>query len=311
MAQDGVTFGYVIPTVPRGFPDEVMADPSEATRALMAGIGRAIEAVRGHFGTVWVEDHFQWGGNRPVLEALSTLCYLAARYERMRFGTIVLGQGYRNPALVAKMGAILQALTGGNFILGIGAGWKEDEYRAYGYPYPPDGERIEQLEEAVQIIRAMWTQSPASFEGKHYRIENADCEPRPNPPIPSLIGGGGEKKTLRVAAKYADWWTAPVQSLDEYAHKQRVLAGHCRAIGRDPAEITHTFCARVSVVEHAADAYKGPGRYVISGTPDMVTRELEQLITWGVKHFQLSFFGFPHTDDIELFINRVLPRLGV
>lgn len=309
MAADGVTFGYVIPTVPRGFSDEVMADPSEATRALVAAIGRAIEVVRGHFGTVWVEDHFQWGVNRPVLEAMSTLFYLAGQHEDTRYGTIVLGQSYRNPALLAKMGAILQALTRGKFILGIGAGWKEDEYRAYGYPYPSDGERIEQLEEAVQVIRAMWSRSPASFEGKHYRIDNAECQPLPNPPIPILIGGGGEKKTLRVVAKYADWWTAPVQSLEEYAHKRQVLAEHCRAVGRDPSEITHTFCARVSIVEHVGDAYKGPGRYVIGGTPDIVTRELEQLIAWGVKHFQLSFFGFPHTEDIELFINRVIPRL--
>lgn len=295
--------------MPRGFPDEVMADPSEATRALVHATEQIIHQVRGEFDTVWVEDHLQWGNSRPVLEAMSTLSYLAGRHPGVRFGTIVLSQSYRNPALLAKMSAILQALTGGNFILGLGAGWKEDEYRAYGYPYPSPGERVDQLEEAVQVIRAMWSQSPATFEGKHYRIEGAENEPLPNPPIPLLIGGGGERKTMRIAARYADWWTAPIQSIEEYAHKQQVLAEHCRAIGRDPDEITHTFCARVSIAENPDDVYRGPGRYIIGGTPDMVTRELEQVIALGVKHFQLSFFGFPQTDDIEMFIHRVLPRL--
>jgi alkanesulfonate monooxygenase SsuD/methylene tetrahydromethanopterin reductase-like flavin-dependent oxidoreductase (luciferase family) len=218
------TFGYVLQSVPRGFAPEVMADPAEATRALISATERIIVLSQPHFNTVWVEDHFQWGGDRPTLEPLTALTYLAARHETVRFGTIVLCQSYRNPALVAKISSLLQVLTRGRFILGIGAGWKEDEYRAYGYPYPPAGERIDQLEEAVQIIRAMWADSPANFQGKHYRIEAAECAPKPDTPIPLLIAGGGEKKTMRIAARYADWWTAPVRSIDEYRHKLQVLA---------------------------------------------------------------------------------------
>ena len=154
----------------------------------------------------------------------------------------------------------------------------------------------------------MWTRSPASFEGKHYRIEAAECQPRPDPP-PLLIGGGGEQRTLRVVARYADLWAAPVQSIEEFAHKQRVLAERCREIGRDPAEITHTFAARVNLVDDPARLEQRPGRYTLAGTPDVVTRDLERLVGLGVKHFQLSFYEFPGLDDLHLFVDKVVPRL--
>src|SRR5918912_114817 len=131
MSNGDVTFGWVVQPTPRGFPDDVMADQTRAGQALMEANESHIEAARPHFDTVWVEDHFQWG-DRVVLEAITTLTYLAGRHEGMRFGNIVLGQSYRNPALTAKMAANLQMMTGGRYILGIGAGWKEDEYLAYG-----------------------------------------------------------------------------------------------------------------------------------------------------------------------------------
>ena len=128
-----VTFGWVIQAAPTSKQEEEAGTPFEAGLALMEAKERYIEAARPHFDTVWVEDHFQWG-KRPTLEAITTLTYLAGRHEEMRFGHIVLGQSYRNAALTAKMAANLQLMTKGRFILGIGAGWKEDEYRAYGYP---------------------------------------------------------------------------------------------------------------------------------------------------------------------------------
>jgi alkanesulfonate monooxygenase SsuD/methylene tetrahydromethanopterin reductase-like flavin-dependent oxidoreductase (luciferase family) len=308
MSDSEITFGFVIQPVPRGFSENEMADPTRATNALMAANERFIEASQPHFDTVWAEDHFQWD-KRPVLEAITTLTYLVGRHPGMRFGHIVLGQSYRNPALTAKMAAILQALSQGKFILGIGAGWKEDEYQAYGYPYPPASVRVDQLEEAVQIIRAMWTQSPASFEGKYYRIENAECQPEPNPPIPLLIGGAGEQKTLRVVARYADWWNHNFCTAEEYAHKQRVLTDHCREIGRDPAEIVHTYYAAVSLVNDPAKAEKRDF-HVVAGTPDMVTRELSQFVNLGVKHFQLRFLDFPQMNGLGTFAEKVLPRLA-
>jgi alkanesulfonate monooxygenase SsuD/methylene tetrahydromethanopterin reductase-like flavin-dependent oxidoreductase (luciferase family) len=307
MGNGDLTFGWVIYPVPRGLSDADMAEPGRAATGLMRANEAYIEAMQPHFDTVWVEDHFQWD-SRPVLEAITTLTYLAGRHQRVRFGNIVLGQSYRNPALTAKMSANLQLMTGGRFILGIGAGWKEDEYRAYGYPYPSAGERIDQLEEAVQIILAMWTQSPATFHGEHYHIENAECQPQPDPPIPLLIAGGGEKKTLRVVAKYADWWNHNFCDAAEFAHKQQVLANHCREIGRDPAEIVQTYYGFLQFVD---DPSKVEQRdfHLISGTPDDITRELEQFIKLGVKHFQFRVMDFPKTDGLQTFIEKVIPRL--
>jgi alkanesulfonate monooxygenase SsuD/methylene tetrahydromethanopterin reductase-like flavin-dependent oxidoreductase (luciferase family) len=302
-----LSFGYVVQPVPRGFPDEVMADNTRATAALIEANERGIRASRPHFDTVWAEDHFQWE-KRPVLEAITVLSYLMGRHEGMRFGHLVLGQSYRNPALTAKMAAIMQVLSGGNFILGIGAGWKEDEYRAYGYPYPSAGERIEQLEEAVQIIRAMWNESPANFRGEHYHIENAECEPKPTSPIPLFIAGGGERKTLRVVAKYADMWNVPFVTSDEFARKQKILEEHCDAVGRDPSEIVHTYYGLVSLVDDPAKAEKRDVN-VVGGTPDMIAEELGRFVDLGVKHFQLRFLDFPASDGLERFIDEVLPRL--
>jgi alkanesulfonate monooxygenase SsuD/methylene tetrahydromethanopterin reductase-like flavin-dependent oxidoreductase (luciferase family) len=308
MSYGDVTFGWVVRAVPDDLPEEMKATPTQAARSLLGVDERYIEATRPHFDTVWMADHFQWDAN-PLFEAFTTIAYLAGKYPGMRFGHLVLGQSYRNPALTAKMAGMMQLLTGGNFILGIGAGWKEDEYRGYGYDYPSAGVRIAQLEEAVQIIRAMWSDSPASFQGKHYRIENAYCEPRPDPPVPILIGGAGEKKTLRVVAKHADMWNHNFCNAEDYAHKQRVLVDHCRDVGRDPSEIVHTYRGLVSLVEEPTEAEKRDKLYVIGGTPEMVTRELEEFIKIGVRHFQLSFLDFPRTGGLETFIEKVLPRL--
>jgi alkanesulfonate monooxygenase SsuD/methylene tetrahydromethanopterin reductase-like flavin-dependent oxidoreductase (luciferase family) len=304
----GPTFGYVLQSVPRGFLPEIMDDPAEATRALMRASEAIIKLAYPHFDTVWIEDHFQWGEGRPVLEPLTALTYLAARHEAVRFGTIVLCQSYRNPALVAKISSLLQAMTGGRFILGIGAGWKEDEYRAYGYPYPPAGERIDQLEETVQIIRALWTESPANFQGRYYTIENAECQPQPDPAIPLLIAGGGEKKTLRVVAKYADLWNHNFCDAEEFAHKQAVLASHCRDIGRDPSEIVHTYYGFVQFLDDPSKTEQRPF-HVIAGTPDEVTRELEEFVRLGVRHFQFRILDFPKQDGLQTFIDKIIPRL--
>jgi len=309
LGSSDITFGWTIEPVPKGFSDEVMADPNRAGEALADANERFIEIARPHFDTVWVEDHFQWG-KRATLEAMTTLSYLAGKFDDMRFGHIVLGQSYRNPAYTAKMAANLHLLTKGKFILGIGAGWKEDEYRAYGYPYPPAGERIAQLDEAAQIIKLMWSESPATFHGKYYHIEDAECLPQPDPAIPLLIAGGGEKKTLQVVAKHADWWNHNTCTSEEFAHKQRVLEGHCRDVGRDPAEILHTHFAYVSLVDDPSKVARREGIYVVGGTADMVTRELEEFVRLGVKHFQIRLLDFPKTDGIESFINKVIPRLN-
>src|SRR5205823_11105162 len=142
---------------------------------------------------------------------------------------------YRPPALLAKMSATIDVISGGRLDFGIGGGWYEHEYQAYGYPYPPVGERLRQLEEAVQLITAMWTQERASFRGRYYTVDGAVCEPkplqRPHPPI--WIGGGGEQKTLRVVAEHAGGWNAFPLPIPQLQHKLDALRGHCDAVGRD------------------------------------------------------------------------------
>ena len=206
----------------------------------MADNQRFLELVRRDFRPVWFEDHFLDVGryqHHGRLEGWTLLTYLLPQYPELRFGNLVLGLAYRNPALVAKMAATLQALSGGRLILGIGAGWHKPEYDAYGWPFPSPGVRVRQLDEYAQIIRLMLTQSPASFTGKYFSIANAYNDPLPNPPVPLMIGGSGEQGTLRTTAKYADWWNFGLRPVEDFAHKKEVLQKHCAEVGRNFDEI--------------------------------------------------------------------------
>src|SRR5437762_2089567 len=259
-------------------------DPGHSLQELMAYNRRCIEALTAGFSTLWLEDHLQFGAN-DALECFTTLTYLAALYPQFHVGTLVLSQSYRNPALLAKMAANVQMLTGGRLILGLGAGWKEDEYIAYGYPFPPIGTRMDQLEEAICVIRAMWTQKPATFEGKHYAVRNAYCAPQPSPMIPLLIGGGGEKRTLAIVARYADWWNFNSCTVEEYAAKLAVLRRHCESVGRNPDEIRLTYLSTLSVAEDPTKVLRHPQKHYIAGSAAEVTRELERFNALGVRHF--------------------------
>ncbi len=206
-------------------------------------------------------------------------------------------------------------LTGGRFLFGIGAGWLEEEYRAYGFPYPKASVRIAQLEEAIQVVRLLWTQSPASFQGSYYTIEDAYCEPRPDPIPPLMIGGGGEKLTLRLVARHADWWNIPEGSAENYAHKLDVLRGHCEVIGRDYNQILKTWSAEAVVVAETDDearriAAASPyDNHPIAGTPERVADELQSFVDLGVKYLIVRLLDFPETAGIELFAREVMPRL--
>jgi alkanesulfonate monooxygenase SsuD/methylene tetrahydromethanopterin reductase-like flavin-dependent oxidoreductase (luciferase family) len=176
--------------------------------------------------------------------------------------------------------------------------------------------RIAQLEEAVQIVKKLWTESPASFEGTYYRIKNAYCEPRPDPVPPLLIGGGGEQLTLRVVAKYADWWNIPGGSYENYAHKLNVLRQHCAAVGRDYDEIVKTWSAEAIAVAEteseaqriaAASPYNG---HPIIGTPTQVAEQLQAFVDLGVEYLIVRLLDFPNTEGIEMFAQEVMPRLS-
>jgi alkanesulfonate monooxygenase SsuD/methylene tetrahydromethanopterin reductase-like flavin-dependent oxidoreductase (luciferase family) len=260
-----------------------------------------------------------WGAwqskDTPYLECLTTIAYFAAAYPTLKFGASVLCQSFRNPALLAKTVANLQLLTDGRFLFGIGAGWLEAEYEMYNFDFPRPAVRIAQLEEAIQVVKKLWTDAPASFEGVHYRIENAYCEPRPNPVPPLLIGGGGEQLTLRVVARYADWWNIPGGSYDNYAHKLKVLRQHCEAVGRDYDDIVKSWSAEaVAVAETEAEAQRiaaaSPYRNnSIVGTPAQVAEQLQAFVDLGVEYLIVRLLDFPETAGIELFAREVMPRL--
>ena len=272
-----------------------------------------LTAASTHGLTAWFVDHFQFG-NRPYLECMAQLAHSAGRFPGMRVGTLVLGQGYRNPALTAKSAATLQLLTGGNFIFGIGAGWKEDEYQAYGYPFPPAKQRLDELDEAVQIITRLWTEPEVTFDGTYHKVSGAICEPRPNPKPILMIGGGGEKRTLQIAAERADWWNIDYAKPELFAHKLGRLKEHCEAIGRDPESIVPSYFGIVSLsndptkVSRTPPPIFPPTTNIIAGNPSEVTAQLQELASLGARHLQLQFLDYPETAGLELFLSDVLPR---
>jgi alkanesulfonate monooxygenase SsuD/methylene tetrahydromethanopterin reductase-like flavin-dependent oxidoreductase (luciferase family) len=245
------------------------------------------------------------------------LVYALARYEDKICGHQVLCNSFRNPAHLAKMAATSQTLSGGRVVLGIGAGWNEEEYHAYGWPFPSNRVRIEQLAEAIQICRAMWSNTPVTFNGKHYQLQGAYCEPRPEPAPPIMVGGAGEKFLLRVVAEHADWWNYIYQTPEAYAHKQNVLKEHCAAVGRDYDEILQVIAPAILIGETEADVrrmqesdkVRSVSSNGIAGTPEQVTEALHAAIRMGAKRVNVSFADSPSVDGTLLFTERVLPHI--
>ncbi len=180
--------------------------------------------------------------------------------------------------------------------MALGAGWKEDEYRAYGYNFPRPGLRIEQLEESLEILRRMWREpGPATFAGKHYRVDNAHCEPKPNP-IPTLLIGGGGDKTLRLAARYADWWNTPDASVAFYRERSAALDAACVEVGRDPATLRRTWFGRLAVADTQSEAEAlSSGRWTaanaIVGTPAQCREQIDAFVACGVSYFMVDVLG--------------------
>jgi F420-dependent oxidoreductase-like protein len=193
----------------------------------------------------WFQMEAMAPANDPMLEGYTSLGFVAGHTRTMRLGLLVTGVTYRHPGLLAKIVTTLDVLSGGRGQLGIGAAWYEREHRGLGVPYPPVAERFERLEETLQICLQMWSEDDGAFEGRHYRLAETICEPRPvsQPRPPVLIGGSGERKTLRLVARYGDACNLFATSPDEIAHKLDVLARHCEAEGRDPDTVQRTILA--------------------------------------------------------------------
>jgi len=279
----------------------------------------------GAFTSAWVSDHLM-KGDAPMLEGWTALAYLAGEAPAYAFGNLVLSQSYRNPALLAKMAATFQYLSGGRLILGIGAGWQADEYLAYDYPYPEAGTRVEQLGEAIDVIRAMWTESPATYEGRHYRVRNAYCEPRPSPAIPILVGGR-RPKLMRVVAQKADiWqWDGPIE---RYRVPYDLLVSGCAAIGRDLSSVRLSTsgevhfptnprdfaaatsggaAATITTAQDPSGAYADEIDWIMGPTPDDAIRQLEPLVELGVS---LVTVYFHDRRSLDLFAREVVPAFA-
>jgi alkanesulfonate monooxygenase SsuD/methylene tetrahydromethanopterin reductase-like flavin-dependent oxidoreductase (luciferase family) len=282
-------------------------------------LNRALDLVDGHFGSAWIVDHLQFG-DADVVEGFTALAYMAALHPRLTFGHTVLCQSFRNPALVAKMAATLQMMSGGRFVLGMGAGWHEEEYRAYGYDFPSAGARVEQLDEALRIIRALWTEDVVTFAGRHHRVVEARCQPRPDPP-PIVMVGAFKPRMLRLTARHADWWNVSSTSPLRYTGLVDDFARACDRVGRDPATVRRSWgggcaCAatrteaealareRFDVDEEDEDDFN------IVGTPDDVVDQMRAFVALGVDHFIVDWGGFPDLTGLELLVHEVLPALN-
>lgn len=275
-----------------------------------------LDQVAAPFESLWFPDHVQYT-SKNVAEGWSLLSFALARYPDKLCGHQVLCNSFRNPAHLAKMASTLQILSGGRVVLGIGAGWNEEEYHAYGWPFPKTSVRAAQLAEAIQLIRLMWTQSPAHFQGKHYQIADAYCHPHPDPLPPVMVGGAGEKFILRVVAEQADWWNYIYQDRETYIHKQEVVKEHCRAAGRDYETIVQVTASNLLVAETEAEVKKleeAPhvrpvGANGFAGTPAQVTERLLTAVDQGAKRINVSFSDTPRLESTQLFIEQVLPHL--
>jgi len=288
---------------------------------------RAQLADRLGFDSYWLVDHM-WSRGLPDLdhlEAWTVMSALAAVTERLRIGTLVVCNSYRNPALLAKMAASLDQISNGRFVLGIGAGWMDEEYRAYGYPFPSPRVRIEQLEEALSIIKLMWTESRASFQGKYYSVADAVNNPKPvqRPYPPILIGGAGEKRLLRVVAEHANVWNCPNNVSLELEHKLEVLKRHCKAIGRNPDEIEVSeqcivvlgrdekeLRKKLELAKATLGAIFDIDKTALKGTPNQLIDAIHARRRQGVTFFTMLFGDLNAPETLELFAEKVAPAFA-
>jgi F420-dependent oxidoreductase-like protein len=322
--------------VPQGWRlDLVDIAPADQWQAMLA-IARLADA--GPWESIWVYDHFHTvpaPTQEATHEAWTLMAAFAASTSRVRLGQMCTCMSYRNPMYLAKVAATVDAISGGRTEMGIGAGWYEHEWRAYGYGFPSAGERLAMLDEGVQIMRSAWADGTVTFAGTHYQVDGAICRPAPLQAggIPLWIAGGGERKTLRIAARYAQY-TNFDGTPETFRRKSSILAEHCRDLGRDFAQIVRSanynviigrdeseVQGRLAEIEERARPYvsaeqldstmqmlsSGP----LVGTPEQIVETLQGLeadgMTYAITYFQEAAYD---TSGIELFATEVVPALG-
>jgi F420-dependent oxidoreductase-like protein len=263
------------------------------------------------YGWISVWDHFYSATFRTddahCQEAIAAHAALAAVTSKVRCGSLVYCAGYRHPAVIANAMCTIDEISGGRCDVGLGAGWAQVEYEAYGIPFPGIKERMDILEESVQCVRGLLRDEVTSFQGKHFQMNEARCEPKPvQAKLPIWIGGGGEQRTLRITAKYADAWNIPFVSPETFAHKRQVLHGHCETIGRDPAEIRCAVNVGIAWTEDSLQSQFGrlaeavrPG--VLTGSEQQVVDRIGEYVAAGADQVNLALRAPISVGDVEKF----------
>jgi F420-dependent oxidoreductase-like protein len=287
----------------------------------------ASTAERVGYDSFWVMDHFHQIGNvgkvnEPMLEGWTTLGVIAGFTSKIRLGTLVTGNVYRHPSVLAKIAATFDVLSKGRLFMGVGAAWNEEESKAYGIPFPSTEERFRRLEEAVQIIRLMWTEEKATFNGQFYRLRDAYCNPKPiqKPSPPIMIGGSGERETLKLVAKYGDACNI-FGSPATIKRKLDVLREHCKTVGRDYDSILKTRLGVVLIDNDRTSLEKRINQrfgnilkeqwaeFATAGNPEDIRREVEAFRDAGVEYFISSFEWDRQLESAEQFANEVIKNI--
>ncbi|MCW4001132.1 MAG: TIGR03560 family F420-dependent LLM class oxidoreductase [Candidatus Bathyarchaeota archaeon] len=276
-----------------------------------------LECERLGYDSVWLDDHLMYG-DTPILECWTTLSALAAQTSKIRLGTMVTCTAHRNPALLAKAAATLDVISGGRLELGLGSGVQEKEHLAYGFGYPKPRVRAEQLAESLEIITRLWTEETASYQGRHYHLNGAVCQPKPQqkPHPPLIVGGNGKKHTLPIAARYADRFDWGYLPLEEYRRKLAVLERLCREVGRDfgaierscwpsgqvlMAQTQREVDAKVKLHRPKGTTHEEYERYTLAATPEGCITRLQAYLDLGVTYFMLYFADLPCLESLRLF----------
>jgi F420-dependent oxidoreductase-like protein len=287
------------------------------------------KAENSGFDSFWVMDHFhqiQFVGRpeEPMLEGWTVISMLAAITTKIKLGTLVTGIIYRYPSVLAKIAATLDVLSKGRLFMGIGAAWNEQESLAYGISFPSNQERLLRLDEAIQVIRKMWTDEPyASFNGKYYQIRNAYCNPKPiqKPSPPILVGGSGERKTLKIVAKYADACNL-FGSPETVMKKLDILKEHCKSVGRDYSSILKTKLCVIIVddnndmaINRVRKTFGGMPEeqikeFVIYGTPEDVSRQIEILEQVGIQYLIVDLEPYRELEALDTFATKVINKMS-
>jgi F420-dependent oxidoreductase-like protein len=321
--------------VPQGWRlDLAGIDPAEHW-ATMLGVAKAAED--GPFDSIWVFDHFHTvpvPTQEATHEAWTLMAAYAAATSRVKLGQMCTCMAYRNPAYLAKVAATVDVISGGRAQMGIGAGWYEHEWRAYGYGFPSAGERLAMLDEGVQIMRQLWTTGSATLDGKHYQVNGAICQPLPlqEGGVPLWIAGGGEKKTLRIAAQYAQYTNFDGDP-DAFKHKSEVLEAHCREVGTDYGSIVRSANYNMIIGETEKDVQDRIAwmrahlaKYVpaeiaesrvrdfasgpLVGTPEQIAERLAQLSKLGMTYAIINLLEVAYDrSTLTLFTEKVAPAL--